>query len=72
MIGTRYKVLADQDAWVAWRIRPRPFGAHDSVQDEVTVLGKRPKYKQAEMLCEQSAGQPLEWTRTPEGYAATR
>lgn len=67
MSSTRYTVKQDGDSWVALR-RPENHLGYPGYDQ----IGHRPKYKQAQRLCEQSAGQPLEWTRTPEGYAATR
>lgn len=60
MTGTKYTVVKTGDHFVAWA-------------DGKTRLGQRPKYKQAQRLCEQQAGRPLDWTSLGGGnYEATR
>lgn len=59
MTTTRYKVRKVDEKFEAFR--------------EEELLGRRPKYKQAQLLCEQSAGQKLSWESLGQGnYEATR
>lgn len=59
MATTRYTVRKSDEKFEAFR--------------EEELIGRRPKYKQAQLLCEQSAGQKLNWASLGQGnYEATR
>jgi hypothetical protein len=69
---TTYTVTNNTErGFEAWRETPEKLGGALTLMD-TACLGFRPKYRQAQRLCEQSAGQPLDWKKTPDGWIATR